>query len=297
MGNHVFISYSRKDRTYARNLANDLRKRGFEVWIDDRIDYGDRWWRTIDQAICTGAAFIVVMTPDAQESEWVEREILLAQREQKPIFPLLLRGKEFSLLITTQYADVTNGQMPPDSFYERLRRALQTSGVSGEGAKVQIEAPSVLRQALRASGVPDSPLPLKPTSQPSPAGTEPRPTTSASVFVCPECGLPFQEKANLETHMANRHPPVAARQKPKPAVPEGILVCSECGLPFQEKANLETHVANRHPLVAARQKPKLAIPRGTLVCPECGLPFKRKTDFEAHMANWHPPATARTKSR
>jgi formylglycine-generating enzyme required for sulfatase activity len=60
------------------------------------------------------------MTPDSEESEWVEREILLAQREGKPIFPLLLSGQENPLLITTHYVDVTDGRLPPGEFYERL---------------------------------------------------------------------------------------------------------------------------------------------------------------------------------
>jgi hypothetical protein len=90
--------------------------------MDDRIDFGDRWWREIVEAIRASAAFVIVMTPESEESEWVEREILLAQREGKPIFPLLLRGQENPLLITTQYVDVTDGQMPSESFYRRLRR-------------------------------------------------------------------------------------------------------------------------------------------------------------------------------
>jgi len=73
MSNHVFISYSRADRDYARKLENELRKRGFEVWIDDRIEFGNRWWQTIDQAIRGCAAFIVVMTPDSEKSERVEK--------------------------------------------------------------------------------------------------------------------------------------------------------------------------------------------------------------------------------
>ena len=129
MAGHVFVSYSRKDQDYARSLENDLRKRGFAVWLDDRIDYGDRWWRTIVRAVRACAAFIVVMTPDSEESEWVEREVQLALRERKPIFPLLLRGKEFPLLITTQYADVTAGQMPPQDFYDRLGQVLRALGV------------------------------------------------------------------------------------------------------------------------------------------------------------------------
>jgi nucleotide-binding universal stress UspA family protein len=128
---HVFISYAREDKAYAHDLAADLRTHGLGVWMDDRIDFGDRWWQTIVQAVRASAAAIVVMTPAAEESEWVEKEILLAQREGKPIFPLLLRGREFPLLITVQYADVTRGQMPPASFYERLARVAPSSRRAG----------------------------------------------------------------------------------------------------------------------------------------------------------------------
>ena len=100
IGNYVFISYSREDNTYARKLAETLGEQGFEVFIDDRIDYGDRWWRTIVEAIRSCSAFLVIMTPESENSEWVEREILLARREEKPIYPLLLRGKGNPLLIS-----------------------------------------------------------------------------------------------------------------------------------------------------------------------------------------------------
>ncbi len=122
---HVFISYAREDQPYTRKLAEGLRQRGFEVWMDDRIDFGDRWWQTIVQAIRASAAIVVVMTPDSEQSEWVEREILLAQHERKPIFPLLLRGHGIPLLVTTHYANVTGGWMPPDDFYERLEREVR----------------------------------------------------------------------------------------------------------------------------------------------------------------------------
>lgn len=64
---HVFISYSRKHQAYVGRLANDLRRNGFDVRIDDRIDYGERWWRTIVEAIKACGAFVVVMTPDAKK--------------------------------------------------------------------------------------------------------------------------------------------------------------------------------------------------------------------------------------
>jgi hypothetical protein len=128
---HIFISYSRKNQTYARQLATTLQNNGFDVWIDDRIDYGDRWWRTIVGAIEECGAFVVVMSPDSEQSEWVEREILIAQREHKPIFPLLLGGKVFSLLITTQSVNVTDGAMPPDDFYQGLARLIPPADHQG----------------------------------------------------------------------------------------------------------------------------------------------------------------------
>lgn len=121
---HVFISYSRHDQDYARQLADHIRQNGFPVWIDDRIDYGDQWFKEIEKAIKASAAFVVVMTPDSDASEWVHREILIAKREKKPIFPLLLKGQEFGILIDIQYADVRAAHLPPSDFYGRLRGEL-----------------------------------------------------------------------------------------------------------------------------------------------------------------------------
>jgi serine/threonine-protein kinase len=124
---HVFISYSRHDQDYARELADHIRQNGFPVWIDDRIDYGDQWFKEIEKAIKASAAFVVVMTPDSDASEWVHREILIAKREKKLIFPLLLQGQEFGILIDIQYADVRASRLPPADFYGRLRGELTSS--------------------------------------------------------------------------------------------------------------------------------------------------------------------------
>ena len=70
MADHIFISYAREDQSYARKLADELKQQGFAVWLDDRIDSGERWWRAIVQAIRECAALMVVMTPEAEDSEW-----------------------------------------------------------------------------------------------------------------------------------------------------------------------------------------------------------------------------------
>ena len=123
---HLFIAHSTKDKAYVRKLAAELRKRGFDVWIDDKaIRGGQHWMAMIAQAINNCAALIVVMSPNSEDStSWVNKEIALAIKRNKPIFPLLLAGDEFFSLIDLQYTDVTNGRMPPESFYDALQEEI-----------------------------------------------------------------------------------------------------------------------------------------------------------------------------
>lgn len=117
---HIFISYSRKNQHYARQLADLLLGLGFDVWIDDQIDYGDRWHRVIFKAIKECAALIVIMTPASNDSEWVEKEYLYADELRKPVFPLLLEGDRFPYFVNCQYADVRSGHLPGNDFIRHL---------------------------------------------------------------------------------------------------------------------------------------------------------------------------------
>jgi serine/threonine protein kinase len=125
---HLFVSYSRRDKTYAQALKDHMRNNGFTLWIDDQIEHGDHWFNEIHEAIKTCAAFLVVMSPESEQSEWVQKEILLAKRYKKPIFPLLLSGDEFPILIDLQYADVRNNEMPGTDFHRRVSRAVYGTG-------------------------------------------------------------------------------------------------------------------------------------------------------------------------
>jgi serine/threonine protein kinase len=125
---HLFISYSRRDKDYAQQVCDYLSHNGFEVWIDSKIEYGTTWFEEIDDAIKNCAAFVPVMTPEARTSDWVRKEILLAMDYKKPIFPLLLEGDRFPILVDIQFADVKSGQMPDVEFHRRLRRTVFGDG-------------------------------------------------------------------------------------------------------------------------------------------------------------------------
>jgi|FLYN01.1.fsa_nt_gi hypothetical protein len=107
---HIFISYSKQDVDFVRYLRTLLEQEGFAVWVDEaRLTPSTRWWKDIEHNIERCAAFLVVMTPDAAESDWVEREILLAESRKKPIYPVLLAGAPWSRLANIQYEDMRAG--------------------------------------------------------------------------------------------------------------------------------------------------------------------------------------------
>jgi hypothetical protein len=122
---HIFISYSHKDRAYVHKLQDALQNEGFEVWIDDRIDYGTRWPKVIQDQLDSCSVFIVVVSENSYESEWVQNEVARAKRKVKPIFPLLLSGEPWISVETTQYLDVRNQSLPRKKFYSDLASILR----------------------------------------------------------------------------------------------------------------------------------------------------------------------------
>jgi general L-amino acid transport system substrate-binding protein len=106
------MSYSRRDEAVMRRILRFLRKQGVKVWVDnEKLVPGTPIWEIeIEKAIKNAAAIVVVCSPDSKNSEWVRREITVAERYHKRIFPVLARGDENSSitirLSTRQYVDI-----------------------------------------------------------------------------------------------------------------------------------------------------------------------------------------------
>jgi hypothetical protein len=115
------VSYSHVDSAYVRALVTKLRGFGFDVWVDDGIDVGSEWITIVRGKVDSCAAFVLVMTPEAERSTWVARELERAETRGKPILPILLHGEPFDSLSMLHYDDVTARQMPSDRFVRRLR--------------------------------------------------------------------------------------------------------------------------------------------------------------------------------
>ncbi len=117
---HIFISYSHKDQHFVEKLEKKLIDEGFDVWTDHRIDYGTQWPKEIEKALDACDAFIVIVSENSYESEWVQAEVARARRKRKSIFPLLLQGEIWLGLEALNYVDVKDGFLPPEKFYNRL---------------------------------------------------------------------------------------------------------------------------------------------------------------------------------
>lgn len=118
---HIFISYSHKDKVFVHSLAEALQGKDFDVWIDDRIDYGTRWPLVIEDAVDSCESFILVASRNSHESTWVQHEFARAQRLEKKIFPLLLDGDAWLSFESIQYFDIRDGNLPNQKFYDALR--------------------------------------------------------------------------------------------------------------------------------------------------------------------------------
>lgn len=164
---HIFISYSREDQIYARQLATYLQEQGFKVWIDDRINFGDAWFREISKAIRTCGAFVVIMSPSAEASEWVHKEVLIGIKREKElkysmIFPLLLNGEEFDILIDRQFEDVRGAILPPQSYLNMLAGVVPQEKISAQAKQwldkindLKTEAHERLEAGLELSAIGD----------------------------------------------------------------------------------------------------------------------------------------------
>ena len=77
---HAFISYVRENREQVTKLARDLNARGIDTWTDAEIVPGQRWKRTIRNAIRDGAAFLACFSPElvGRSSSYMNEEITLA---------------------------------------------------------------------------------------------------------------------------------------------------------------------------------------------------------------------------
>ncbi|MDQ4039570.1 MAG: toll/interleukin-1 receptor domain-containing protein [Actinomycetota bacterium] len=124
----VFISYAREDREFLQPLLLEpLDAAGIQYWFDEHLEWDDNWWQEVRSRVHRAHAVIVLMTPRAAKSDWVTREVLVAQEKSKAIFPVLLEGKPLGQLTAQQYLDLRDGQRPNANWLAAVLHRLRSA--------------------------------------------------------------------------------------------------------------------------------------------------------------------------
>jgi hypothetical protein len=111
----AFLSHSSKDKPFIRQLAADLTANGVSVWLDEqRIRVGDSIPEKVAQGLAGSDYFLIVMSQNSVESEWIKKELNNAlvrevQRRKVHILPLKLDDSPIPEIISDKlYADFSS---------------------------------------------------------------------------------------------------------------------------------------------------------------------------------------------
>jgi formylglycine-generating enzyme required for sulfatase activity len=158
----VFVSYASPDRAFAEKLVADLQAAGAEVWWDvSGIDEGD-FLGKINQALQQCQWLVLVLTPNAIASKWVNIEVNAAiNRREKG----LMRG-----VLPMLASQIRQDAIPPiwdnlhrydgvSNYPTEVARLIRTFGLSGASAEpppaasvIPIGPPSYLPPRLAQLG-------------------------------------------------------------------------------------------------------------------------------------------------
>lgn len=126
----AFLSHSSADKPFIRQLAADLTANGIDVWLDEqRIRVGDSIPEKIAQGLAESDYFLVCISKNSANSEWVKRELNNAlvseiQRRKVHVLPIRLDDAEMPHIISDKlYANFsTSYKMGLETLLSTLRR-------------------------------------------------------------------------------------------------------------------------------------------------------------------------------
>ena len=133
----AFISHSTKDKPFVRKLAADLVASGVKVWLDEqRILVGDSIPEKIAQGLAESDFFLIVVSENSVNSEWVKKELNSAivheiERRKVTVLPIKLDGAKMPETIHDKlYADFSKSY---EDGLEKLIQSIQARKVVTNG--------------------------------------------------------------------------------------------------------------------------------------------------------------------
>jgi formylglycine-generating enzyme required for sulfatase activity len=93
----IFISHAHQDAETAQKLAHDLEAHGYDIWIaPDSIRPGEKWVEAINRGLEESGLFVLLLSPAAVTSRWVNMEtnvaITFTHEDEMQLYPMMLKA-------------------------------------------------------------------------------------------------------------------------------------------------------------------------------------------------------------
>lgn len=203
----VFISYSTRDMTQAEMVRDVLEKNGIPCWMAPRdIPGGSNYAREIPVAIRSCQVFVLILSENAQASNWVIKELDSAVNCGKVILPFMLEdcplSDEFNFLLTgaQRYAAYQKKAEVLNTLVSRIKAI---TGPAPEAPKAEV-IPQAPVQTAPAPKRPEPKTEPAPVAKPAPAA---KPVPAAKP--APKAAVPVVQQAKP------RKPAKAKPDRPK----------------------------------------------------------------------------------
>ena len=150
---HIFISHSSTDAEFVQRLAADLQAVGVPIWVDhQKLKPGTRnWAKAIRAALKQSRALIYVGSPQAQESDYVQDELSIAEMQGCTLLAAWAVGEDGRWLdcVPLGYGKLQYADMRAANYEAGLRDLLE---VLGDGPLRPVASDS-RRSALGGTGI------------------------------------------------------------------------------------------------------------------------------------------------
>ena len=75
---YIFVSYAHANKDKVYPIIKQLHEMGYRLWFDEGIEAGDKWFKVISDHLRRSACMMLFWSPEAEKSQWVGKEILIA---------------------------------------------------------------------------------------------------------------------------------------------------------------------------------------------------------------------------
>jgi hypothetical protein len=138
----VFISHSSKDNKFARAICAALESRGLPCWISSRdVGPGENFMDAIVNAIGAAKVMVLVFSENANNSDDIKREIVLASSAKVTIIPVRVedvvpKGAFAYQMATRQWIDLFEDW---EAQIERLAKWIAATAPSTSAARTSVD--------------------------------------------------------------------------------------------------------------------------------------------------------------